>query len=117
MCLIWWKTHPDGAVSLPHYELSGLLIDFESAAYDLGWVRPGFDWPSWKATPEAARLRDDQECLSQATPDQLARLLTTLIRQERFCEGTFASAFEAGLLLGILRRARALADDPEGSQA
>ncbi len=55
---------------------------FVAAAYKFGWVLwGGFDWAEWMKTQEAQRLRDDREALSRATPDQLARLLTVLIRQ------------------------------------
>ena len=64
---------------------------------------------SWANTPEAQSLRTDSEALNRATPEQLSRLLTSLIRGERFCDGTLNEAFESGLLAGILRRASALA--------
>jgi hypothetical protein len=82
---------------------------FFDAAYRLGWVLTDFDWPAWKETPEAKRLRDEPAALANATPEQLARLLTVCIRQDRFVEGALASAFESGLLIGVLRRAAELA--------
>ena len=50
------------------------------------------------------------EALASATPDQLAKLIAVVVRQERFCEGTLAAAFEEGLVLGIVRRAGVLAN-------
>src|SRR5262249_48969001 len=78
---------------------------FEQMAYVLGWVMRDFDWPTWKQTPEAQTLRDDVKALEQATPEQLARLLTVCIRQDRLCEGALEAAFESGLLTRILERA------------
>ena len=73
-------------------------------AYRDGWVRPDFDWPAWAQTPEAQRLRDDREALEQATVLELARLLTVVIRSERFGEGAVAEAIESGLVAAVLRR-------------
>ena len=67
-----------------------------------------FDWPSWKDTPEALGLRDDPKVLKQATSVQLAKLLTVLIRQDRFVEGALAGAYNSGLLTAVLRRAEGL---------
>ena len=87
-------------------------LDFISACYELGWMKPNFDWPTWMGTEEASRLRDDSAALEQATPEQLSRVLTVLIRQDRFCDGALGAAFESGLLVGIVRRIADMADCP-----
>lgn len=97
---------------MPFYSFSDDAMRFVEVCYELKWVQP-FDWGEWKDTDEAVRLRDDPAALETATPDQLERLLTVLIRQERFVDGVLDSAFQSGLLLRILRRAAALAQDPE----
>jgi hypothetical protein len=38
-------------------------------------------------------------------------LLTTLIRQERFCQGSLEVAYDSGLLTGILQRAASMLDE------
>ena len=91
--------------------LSGDALAFIKMAYDEDWVRGDFSWGAWKATAEAAALRDNPDALAAATDDQLMRLLTTIIRQNRFCEGTLSEAFEMGLLTAICRRAERLADE------
>jgi hypothetical protein len=99
-----------------HFEMRGYtygpqvhrLLD---ALYALNWVYP-FDWPEWAQTPEAQSLRNDPQVLAQATPDQLARLMTVFARQERFSDGTMLDFWDSGLLLGILQRADALAYEP-----
>src|SRR5262249_11405513 len=90
---------------LPYFSLSEVAWSFEQTAYDLGWVMRDFDWPTWKQTSEAQTLRDDSQALAQATPEQLARLLTVGIRQDRLCEGTLGAACESVLLTRILERA------------
>jgi Family of unknown function (DUF6508) len=111
-----WTEPPSeqpGVMILPYFSLSEVAGSFEQAAYDLGWVMLDFDWPTWKQTPEAETLRDDVQALAQATPEQLARLLTVCIRQDRFCEGALEAAFESELLTRILERAAVILRDIE----
>jgi hypothetical protein len=98
----------DGIMTMPYFSPGETASAFVRAVYDLGWVRPDFDWPTWMRTDEAVGLRDQPDVLARATPDQLARLLTVLIRQDRFVEGGLAASFSDGLLTAILRRAGAL---------
>jgi len=46
--------------------------------------------------------------VAAATPEQLAMLLTAIVRSDRFVEGSIAGAFESGLLVAICRRAATL---------
>lgn len=55
-------------------------------------------------------MRSDPSTIAVADVDQLAHLLTTLIRGDRFNEGLLASAFDDGTLLAIARRMAVLAD-------
>jgi hypothetical protein len=99
---------------MPHFSFSKSMQEFINMAYDEEWVLKGFDWPTWKESDEAQKLRDDFDYLAKATPAQLARLLTVLIRQERFCEGSLSSAYESGLITEICRRAARLVSELEG---
>jgi len=93
-------------------------MSFIEATYKFGWVLwPEFDWIEWKHTPEAMQLRDGPEALSKATPEQLARLLTVLIRQDRFVESALQSAFESGLLTRILERAASILGEIDPAEA
>ncbi len=64
----------------------------------------------WAQTEEAQALRVDPTALAKASDHQLVKLLTVVIRQDRFVEGALAAAFETGLILGILRRVEQLAE-------
>ncbi len=77
-------------------------------AYEDGWVRRELDWGEWTATDEAKSLRDEPTVMERATVQQLANLLTVVIRQERFVDGSLLSAIESGLVQRILRRVRSL---------
>lgn len=103
------ESRREGTITMPYFVLSDQATSFVDAAYRLGRVLTDFNWPAWKETPEAKRLRDDPAVLANATPEQLARLLTVCIRQDRFVEGALESAFKSGLLTRILERVAELA--------
>jgi len=98
----------DGAIQMPYYSFGPEAERFISTAYEFGWVIP-FDWGAWLQTPEARRLREGGDALLTANADDLARLLTAIIRSERFGDGNLEGAFKSGLLTAIVRRAAALA--------
>ena len=100
---------PDTGEPTMHYSFSKEAERFIKICRECGWVLRDFDWGTWKDTSEAMELRDNPEVMARATPDQIAKLLTVLIRLERFCSGSLANAFKSGLLLAILRRVAALA--------
>lgn len=104
-----WISGPekDGITQMPWFSLGRDAQAFYKAAYDYGWVQ-NFAWMEWRQTPEAIALRDQPDILAGADPQQLANLLTALIRADRFCEGSLASDFESGLLTRIIARASAL---------
>ena len=93
---------------LMHFDYSEHAARFVETAYEDGWVTPTVDWTSWIETEEARRLRDDRTAIEAATVQQLQKLLTALIRQDRFVTGALAGAFESGLLTAIVRRVEQL---------
>jgi hypothetical protein len=107
-CIAPEMDHAAG-LTTPYWKYSAEAERFIQACYVDGWIRPTFDWAEWTSSGEAAELRNIPTALAVATPDQLAKLLTTLVRQDRFEEGHMAAAFRSGLLRLIVRRARALA--------
>lgn len=112
----WHDSERRGEVwTMPWYELGPTAEAFLRAVVGNGWMMIGFDWPTWASTAEAMALRTDPAALADATPDQIAKLLTALIRSDRFNEGTLGDAFESGYIAAIARRAAALAGDPTRS--
>lgn len=103
---------PDGSTTVPYVEYGDLERRFREAVGRGGWMRVGFDWPAWAGTAEAQAFEADPARIAAATPEQLARLLTWIIRGDRFMEGNLLGAFERGHLAAIARRAKALLDDP-----
>ena len=94
--------------TLMHFDYSEPVLRFQETAYEDGWVSPEVDWTAWIETEEARRLRDDRTAIEAATVEQLQKLLTALIRQDRFVTGALAGAFESGLLTAIVRRVEQL---------
>jgi len=109
------ETEP-GVLTMPYASYSHLVQSFVETAYGNGWVLSDFDWSSWAQSAEARLLRDDEVALSKATFEQLCRILTVCIRADRFSEGALFDAFESGLILRIVRRAAALAEDDRHGQ-
>ncbi|KAJ5367938.1 uncharacterized protein N7496_007698 [Penicillium cataractarum] len=72
-----------------------------------GWCKLGFNWVAWIESDEATRLRDP-DGLDQATPAQLEKLLTAMIRSDRFADGTIEDAYSSGLIRRIAQRAAAI---------
>lgn len=99
----------DNVWSMPWYELSAAAEVVLTAVGKSGLMQPGFDWPTWARTPEAIALRYDPDALAAATPDQLGKLLTALVREDRFNEGALGDTFESGFMSSIARRAKVLA--------
>ena len=94
---------PDGSITMPYFSLSPAGLEIVRAL-----PIEVFDWGAWLQTDAARALMADHRQIANATPEQLIRLTTALVRGDRFTEGTLASAFESGLLLAIARRAQAL---------
>ncbi len=92
-----------GVQEMPYYIFSQPAKDFLAAVGRAGLVTP-FDWGAWLATPEGKSLKEDRAAVTRADIGQLSRLLTAIIRSDRFCEGSIAGAFESGLLTAIVRR-------------
>lgn len=98
----------NGVWSMPYVEISPELQAFVSMCYSDGWIIMGFDWMSWHGTEEATELFRDGGQFQRATVEQLARALTTVVRSDRFSEGSLMGAYESGLLRTISQRARDL---------
>ena len=100
----------DGTLSLGWYRLSPAAEAFVRDVGGAGWIVP-FDWPAWMATAEAKALVNDHGRVASASVEELSRLLTAIVRSDRFTEGSIAGAFESGLIGAILARAEVLAGE------
>lgn len=62
-----------------------------------------FDWPGWAWGNEFLRRGEPDAVAAVSGPD-CVRLLTVLIRKERFAEGTWIWSAETGMLQALLHR-------------
>jgi hypothetical protein len=100
------RTRDDGVIVMGYFTPSDEADAFLRDLGRVGLVRP-FDWTAWLATPRGEELRQPA-AVATASPEELANLLTAIVRSERFSEGSLEGALESGLLLAIARRARML---------
>ena len=98
----------DGVYRMPYFTFGPAADAFRSAVAEGGWIVIGFDWMTWLRTDDGQSLRDRPEALASASADDLAKLLTAIVRSDRFVEGSLAGAFESGLLARIAHRAAAM---------
>lgn len=106
-----WEQPPtdaDGTMRLPYVELGPDAQAFLRAVGSGGWLRPAFDWNAWAVTDPGSALTTDPKAVATASPEDIARLLTALVRGDRFFEGTLAGAFESGMMLAVAERCAAL---------
>jgi hypothetical protein len=107
-----WDPGDNGAGGirhLPWFEPSEELLQFLRSAGAAGFVRP-VDWMAWAGTPRGLELQRDPAAVATADPDELVLLMTTIVRGDRFSEGTIDDAFERGILEAVCRRAANLAE-------
>jgi hypothetical protein len=71
------------------------------AVYDHHLIVRGFDWPSWR---EEAMRFEDPEVIRTASLDDVRRLFTMHVRQDRFFGGYFADVTNRGHISALLRR-------------
>jgi RimJ/RimL family protein N-acetyltransferase len=97
----------DGVIRMPYVVLSERILAFTREMTALGWIHP-FDWPAWAGSPAGRRYLEDSSRIGDAPADDLGRLLTTIVRSDRFSEGEVLAAAESGVLAAIARRAATL---------
>lgn len=102
------STGNKGTLTPVYIQHPPIVSEFIKLAYEDNWVRHDFDWPKWIRTTEAQSLVNDTKTIEQATTEQLAHLLTAIIRQDRFVDNAVMHAFNSGLLLRVLQRIRTL---------
>ncbi|MBV1700612.1 MAG: hypothetical protein KGQ46_02185 [Hyphomicrobiales bacterium] len=99
----------DGVITLGEEIFTVDANRFVNFAYDCGWVLDGFKYSEWMTSPEGKFFWSSPENLKQASGEQIAKLLTTFVRGDRFCEGTLSTAADEGFLTAMMRRADELA--------
>lgn len=85
---------------LPVYQTAEVVWRFEKLAYETGIII-NFDWPGWN---EGRRIVTDPEFdFDSIDITTKCKVITAIVRNNRFCEGTLAGAFQSGLILKVLK--------------
>lgn len=100
----------DGVISMPWFEYDPVIAGWPGPCGGGTLILMGFDWGSWMQTPRGATLSTDPDAIAGATADELLRLVTAIVRGDRFTEGNLAAAIERGFALAICRRAATLVE-------
>ena len=97
----------DGSWSMPYVELSAAALAFVASASAAMFP---FDYRQWWFDG-GRRLVEEPHAVDEATLDDIRRLLTLHIRNDRFMEGHLLHAFESGHMVRVLQRIAALTRD------
>jgi hypothetical protein len=101
-------TDAQGIIHMPWFEYDERIAGWPGACEGGTLIVMGFDWMTWLGTPEGRALSSDPAVIASAGSADLARLVTAIVRGDRFCEGNVAGAIERGFVTAICRRAAAL---------
>jgi hypothetical protein len=97
----------DGSYSFPYPRYSDTVEEIVQLLYDLNIVVP-FDWDAWYQ--DGGRIPSPDE-VARGSAAEAARLVTAIVRAERFSEGTLANALADGTLEAALARLRRWYDE------
>ena len=94
------KKSADGSMGFPYWNNSLIVTKFFDVIQELNIV-PEFDWTNWNKGNEILNsLEQDFEKLTSVT---LCKLLTAIVRQDRFFTGFLISNFDNGIILKIIK--------------
>lgn len=90
----------DGCISLPLWCKTEPIVDqFIEAVYFIPIIIC-FNWSKWNNGRKIAKTNFDFDTVDLVTK---CKLISAIVRNDRFCEGALVSAFNSGLILKILK--------------
>jgi hypothetical protein len=92
----------ENTIEMPWIQNDELIMDFVTFVYDRG-LTIVFNWKDWD---EGGRLykSEDQTKYDNVDLETVLKLITSLIRQDRFADGSLAWAFESGNFPKLINR-------------
>lgn len=104
------EKNEDGVLTIPYWEQSLITSKFLDAVYQIPIII-SFDWGSWdKGREMASDSNFDFDTIDIPTK---CKVITAIVRSDRFCDGALVSAFESGLILKILKSIEKKVPDEE----
>jgi len=90
----------EGVITFPYVVPAPIVFQFSEIIYAIPIII-GFDWGAWD---DGRKIASDENFDFDTTdPVTKCKLITAIVRNDRFCEGALVSAFETGLILKILK--------------
>ena len=90
----------EGVIRIPYCVPAAVVSQFLEIVYAMPIVI-GFDWGAWDEGRKMAR--DENFVFDSVDLITKCKLITAIVRNDRFCEGALVAAFESGLILNILK--------------
>ena len=90
----------EGVSHFPYVVPEKVVRDFHKLVYDMGIVL-AFDWGGWEEGDDL--INDENTDYNSLDIVSLCKLITFIVRADRFNEGHLVSCFEAGIVLKILK--------------
>jgi len=94
------KQDEDRVMQLPFVIPAYVVTQFVDIVYEMP-LMVSFDWPSWEEGQKM--LNDPGFDFDSIDIPTKCKLITAIIRNDRFADGTLVQAFESGLVLEILK--------------
>jgi len=89
-----------GIIQFPYMIQAPIISEFLEIVYSLPIII-SFDWGAWN---EGRKIANDENFDFDTLDLSIkCKLITAIVRNDRFCEGALVSAFESGLILRILK--------------
>ena len=89
----------DGVIRIPYYAPVEIVRKFRDLCYDIPIVIV-FDWKKLDKIREMRRVDFDFDSVDIVTK---CKLITAILRYDRFCEGALLAEFNSGLILKVLQ--------------
>ena len=87
-------------ITLPYFVEEPIVNEFREIVYQIPIIID-FNWSGWNDGRKMAS--DENFDFDTIDIPKKCKLITTVVRNDRFCDGALASAFERGTILKILR--------------
>ena len=94
------KKDEEGFISMPFYDPAPVVSEFLEIVINMPLIID-FNWTSWEEGKKM--LRDENFDFDSIDIPTKCKLITAIVRNDRFHEGALVSAFESGVILKILK--------------
>jgi Family of unknown function (DUF6508) len=98
------EKNADGSLSMPFPVYDEDVDEFFKRIGERGFIDYGYK------SEDAARMLADDECIMQASLEQVKTMLTYCVRGERFCDGHREAPLAGGQVVALLKRLKAIRD-------